>query len=348
MKDFTKYTIDKDASCLEAMKKLDQATSHQTLFVINADGILFGTLTDGDIRRGLIRGLTVDTPVSSFSYPNFNYLNGEIDVLRIRKLKYDGIKLLPKLTPEGQIEKVYDLARLKSILPLHAVIMAGGKGERLLPLTQNIPKSMLPLGNKPIIEHNIDQLISYGIEDITISVRYLSNQIMDYFGDGTLKGIQINYIEEDDPLGTIGCLAQIGKISHESLLILNSDVFTNIDFEGFYIDYETTRADMAVASIPYTVDIPYAIMELNENVITSFREKPKNTYYANAGIYLVRKKCLKYIPKKTFFNATDLMDSIINNKGMLIHSPITGYWIDIGKHDDYNKAREIIKHLKNV
>lgn len=348
MKDFTKYTIDKNASCLEALKKLDQETSHQTLFVINGDGKLFGTVTDGDIRRGLIKGLTVDTPVSSFSYPNFNYLNGEIDVLRIRKLKNDGIKLLPKLTLQGQIEKVYDLARLKSILPLHAVIMAGGKGERLLPLTQSIPKSMLPLGNKPIIEHNIDQLISYGIEEITISVRYLSSQIMDYFGDGSSKGIQINYIEEDDPLGTIGCLAQIGKISHESLLILNSDVFTNIDFEGFYIDFQTTSADMAVASIPYTVDIPYAIMELTDNVITSFKEKPKNTYYANAGIYLIRKKSLFYIPKKTFFNATDLMDSIIRNKGKLIHSPITGYWIDIGKHDDYNKAREIIKHLKNV
>jgi dTDP-glucose pyrophosphorylase len=345
MKDFTKNTIDKDASCLDALKKLEQETSHQTLFVINDFGILLGTVTDGDIRRGLIRGLTIETPIFSFSYPNFKYLNDEVDVLKIKKLRSSGIKLLPKLNASGQIEKIYDLTRLKSILPLHAVIMAGGKGQRLLPLTEKTPKSMLPLGSKPIIEHNIDQLISYGIEKITISVRYLSDQIMNYFGDGTSKGIAINYIEEEDPLGTIGCLAQIGEIRHESVLLLNSDVFTNIDFEAFFLDFETSGAEMAVASIPYTVDIPYAIMELNENLITSFKEKPKHTYYANAGIYLIRKKSLDYIPKETFFNATDLMAAIIEHGGKLIHSPITGYWIDIGKHDDYRKAQEIVRHL---
>jgi len=237
------------------------------------------------------------------------------------------------------------LAKLNSILPLRAVIMAGGKGERLRPLTENTPKPMLPLGDKPIIEHNIDRLISFGIDTITISVRYLSDQIINYFGNGSSKGITINYIEEDEPLGTIGCLSQIGKIDHEAILVLNSDVFTNINFEDFYLTFEDENADMAVASIPYSVDIPYAIMELNDNCITSFKEKPKNTYYANAGIYLIKKESLAHIPKNTFFNATDLMDAIMARTGKLIHSPITGYWIDIGKHDDYNKAREIIKHF---
>jgi NDP-sugar pyrophosphorylase family protein len=204
---------------------------------------------------------------------------------------------------------------------------------------------MLPLGNKPIIEHNIDRLISFGIETITISVRYLSDQIINYFGDGIAKGISINYIEEDAPLGTIGCLAQIDKIDQQDILVLNSDVFTNIDFEDFYIAFENANADMAVASIPYSVDIPYAIMELNDICITSFEEKPKNTYYANAGIYLFKKECVDLIPKNTFFNATDLMNIIMSTNGKLIHSPITGYWIDIGKHDDYNKAKEIIRHL---
>jgi NDP-sugar pyrophosphorylase family protein len=109
--------------------------------------------------------------------------------------------------------------------------------------------------------------------------------------------------------------------------------------------FEKADANMAVASIPYSVDIPYAIMELNDDCITSFKEKPKNTYYANAGIYLIKKENLLLIPKDTFFNSTDLMDSILAKNGKLIHSPITGYWIDIGKHDDYNKAKEIIKHL---
>ena len=147
------------------------------------------------------------------------------------------------------------------------------------------------------------------------------------------------------PLGTIGCLSLIKDTNQQVILVLNSDVFTNIDFEDFYLTFENVNADMAVASIPYSVDIPYAIMELEDNNIRSFKEKPKNTYYANAGIYLIKKERIALIPKNTFYNSTDLMDNIIANKGKLIHSPITGYWIDIGKHDDYIKAKEIIRHL---
>ena len=348
MKNFSNYTIRKNASCLEALKKLDVEKSNQTLFVIDENERLIGTVTDGDIRRGLIRGLNIDTEIHHFSYANFSFINGKIDVNEIKRLKKEGIKVLAQLNCLGQIEKVYDLSKLNSILPLHAIIMAGGRGERLRPLTDKMPKPMLPLGNKPIIEHNIDRLISVGIETITISVRYLSEQIINYFGDGSSKGISINYIVEDFPLGTIGSLSLMKNIEHETILVLNSDVFSSIDFEDFYLNFINANAEMAVASIPYSVDIPYAIMELNDNCITSFKEKPKNTYYANAGIYLIKKESLNLIPENSFFNATDLMDCIITNYGKLIHSPITGYWIDIGKHDDYNKAKEIIKHLKNV
>ena len=345
MKNFTNYTIKKQASCIEALKKLDLEKSNQTLFVLDENERLIGTVTDGDIRRGLIKGLNLDSPVHLFCYRNFSFINGEINVSEIRKLKKEGKKVLPKLNAFGQIEKVYDLTRLYSILPLHAVIMAGGRGERLRPLTDHVPKPMLPLGNKPIIEHNIDRLISFGIETITISTCYLSDQIINYFGDGSAKGICINYIEEDAPLGTIGCLSLIESIELETVLVLNSDVFTSIDFEDFYLNFINANADMAVASIPYSVDIPYAIMKLNDICITSFEEKPKNTYYANAGIYLFKKECVDLIPKNTFFNATDLMSIVISRNGKLIHSPITGYWIDIGKPDDYNKAKEIIRHL---
>jgi len=345
MKNFINCTVNQQISCLEALKKLDVEKSNQTLFILDENERLIGTVTDGDIRRGLIKGLNIHTEIVQFCYPNFSFLNGEINVTEIRKLKKAGIKVLPKLNNAGQIEKVYDLSNLKSILPLHAVIMAGGRGERLRPLTDHTPKPMLPLGNKPIIEHNIDRLISFGIETITISVRYLSEQIMDYFGDGSAKGISIDYIEEDVPLGTIGCLSLIEEFKQDVILVINSDVLTSIDFEDFYMNYMDTNADMAVASTSYSVDIPYAIMELDDNCITSFKEKPKNTYYANAGIYLFNKKSVELIKKNTFFNATDLMNLILSTNGKLIHSPITGYWIDIGKHDDYNKAKEIMRHL---
>jgi dTDP-glucose pyrophosphorylase len=345
MKNFIDYIIDKQQSCLEALKKLDSEKSNQTLFVLDESKRLIGTVTDGDIRRGLIKGLNINTPIIEFCYPNFHFIDGDINVAEIRKLKKAGIKVLPKLNKERQIERVYDLSVLQSILPLHVVIMAGGRGERLRPLTDHTPKPMLTLGNKPIIEHNIDRLISFGIETITISVRYLSEQILAHFGDGSSKGISINYIEEDAPLGTIGCLSLIESFKQDDILVLNSDVFTSIDFEDFYLDYLNSKADMAVASTSYSVDIPYAIMELNENCITSFKEKPKNTYYANAGIYIFNKKSVKHIKKNTFCNATDLMNAIITANGKIIHSPIAGYWIDIGAHDDYNKAKEIMRHL---
>ena len=345
MKNFTNYIIDKQESCLKALKKLDIEKSNQTLFVLDENERLIGTVTDGDIRRGLIKGLTVNTPIIEFCYPNFNFIDGNINVEEIRKLKKAGIKVLPKLNKDRKIERVYDLSVLQSILPLHVVIMAGGRGERLRPLTDNTPKPMLPLGNKPIIEHNIDRLISYGIETITISVRYLSDQIIAHFGNWSSKGININYIEEDAPLGTIGCLSLIESFQQDDILVLNSDVFTSIDFEDFYLNYLNAKADMAVASTPYSVDIPYAIMELNENCITGFKEKPKRSYYANAGIYIFNRKSVKHIEKNSFWNATDLMNAIIATNGKLIHSPITGYWIDIGAHDDYNKAKEIMRHL---
>ena len=330
---------------MEALKKLNIETSNQTLFVLDENEVLIGTLTDGDIRRGLIKGLNLDTPVHEFSNPDFSFINREIDVYQIQRLKKDGIRVLPKLDAKGQIERVFDLSLLNSILPLSVVIMAGGRGERLRPLTDNIPKPMLPLGNKPILEHIIDRLISFGIESITISVRYLGSQIINYFGNGSEKGIDINYIEEDAPMGTIGCLSMAGNIKHETVLVLNSDIFTSINYEMFFLHFLNSDADMAVASIPYTVDIPYAIMDLNKDSVINFVEKPKNTYYANAGIYLIKKEFINLIPKGTFYNATDLMKQIISSNCKLIHSPITGYWIDIGKHDDYSKALEIVKHL---
>jgi NDP-sugar pyrophosphorylase family protein len=223
--------------------------------------------------------------------------------------------------------------------------MAGGKGERLLPLTKSTPKPMLKVGDKPIIEHNIDQLKAYGIQNFHISINYLGHIISDYFKDGTTKGIQIEYIKEDRPMGTLGAVSCVEKYTKEDVLIMNSDLLTNIDFADFYNEFKNQDADMAVATIPYHVDLPYAIMELDGVKVTSFKEKPRYTYFANAGIYLVKASVTELIPKDSFYDATDLMESLIQKGKKLINYPILGYWLDIGKPEDFARAQKDISHL---
>ena len=177
-------------------------------FVLDDNEKLIGTLTDGDIRRGFINGLDLQAPVSNFMITKYrSTTRNQLSIRDFKAARDFGIRLLPELDGEGLITRVHDLRRKKSILPLECMIMAGGRGERLRPLTDDTPKPMLPLGGKPILEHNIDHLVSYGIEKIYISVRYLGQQIIDYFGNGSAKGIKIEYIWEDIPLGTAGALS---------------------------------------------------------------------------------------------------------------------------------------------
>jgi NDP-sugar pyrophosphorylase family protein len=232
------------------------------------------------------------------------------------------------------------------MLPAAALIMAGGKGERLKPFTDTIPKPMLIVGDKPIIEHNIDRLISFGITEIFISVKYLKEQIMDYFGDGSTKGVSIKYIIEDTPLGTIGALSLIENIKHEDILVMNSDLLTNVDLEDFFEYYQSHSAEMAVASIPYVVNVPYAVLETNHHEVKSFIEKPSYTYYSNGGIYFLKFSLKSALKSNEFFDATDLMNFVIaKNQNALVHYPLLCYWLDIGKHQDYIKAQDDIKHL---
>jgi dTDP-glucose pyrophosphorylase len=345
MKDFSKNIIPHTASVIEAMKKLNEVPGSLTLFVVDEQQRLVGTLTDGDIRRGFIHGLTLTDTVEKFMLKSFHKVNNSFTVHDFKQARDKGIRLLPVLNDKGQIEKVYDLKKRKSILPLEAMIMAGGRGERLRPLTDKTPKPMLPLGNKPIIEHNIDRLISYGIEKIYISLKYLGHQIVDYFGDGSSKGIQIEYVWEDQPLGTAGALSLVKKFNTDHILLMNSDLFTDADFEDLYFNKLGAGALMGVATVPYTTKVPYGIFTTNENQITGLKEKPVYTNYANAGIYILSQTVINKIPRNTLYNITDLMEQLITENQSVIHNPIVGYWIDIGQHQDYINAQEIVKHI---
>jgi NDP-sugar pyrophosphorylase family protein len=224
--------------------------------------------------------------------------------------------------------------------------MAGGRGIRLSPLTDSTPKPLLKIGNKPILEHIIDRIALFGIKDVFISINYLGNQIKDYFQNGESKNIDIKYIEEDSPLGTIGSVRNIEQFDHDFVMITNSDLLSNINYEDFFLDFIEKDADMSIVTIPYNVNIPYAVLETNNNKIINFKEKPTYTYYSNAGIYLLKKSILEKIPKNTFYNATDLMEELIKNTNKVYSYPLIGYWLDIGNPDDYAKAENDIKMIK--
>ena len=347
MKDYLKNLVLHSACIVEAMEKLNDVPGNLTLFVIDDEQRMIGTLTDGDIRRGFIKGLTLNDPVSKFMSNKYTAIKNGFNLLDFKIARERGVKLLPVLDEEQRISKVYDLKKRKSILPVECMIMAGGRGERLRPLTDSTPKPMLLLGGKPILEHNIDRLITYGIEKIYISVKYLSEQIVDYFGDGSAKGISIQYIYEDEPLGTAGALSLVKDFTTEHILMMNSDLFTDADFEDLYLNVIEQKAVLGVATVSYTTKVPYGIFKVDQNQITGLREKPTFTNYANAGIYIFNKSIIKKIPPLTFFNITDLMSLLIADKQLVIHNPIVGYWIDIGQHQDYINAIEIAKHLQN-
>jgi dTDP-glucose pyrophosphorylase len=345
MIDFRQNLISHSTTILDAMRQLDAVPGTLTLFVLDDEGRMVGTLTDGDIRRGLIAGLGLQGLVKDFMTTKYRSLaNDAFSVHAFKAARDFGIRLLPELDEQGCITRVHDLKRKRSNLPLECVIMAGGRGERLRPLTDDMPKPMLPLGSKPILEHNIDNLVSYGVEKIYISVRYLGQQIVDHFGDGSSKGIEIEYIWEDEPLGTAGALSLIKSIGSEYLILMNSDLHTDMDFEELYLKVIDRKADVGVASVTHTVKVPYGIFEVQDKQIHGLKEKPVFTNYANAGIYILKRELIRRIPKNTYYDITDLLELLISEKRLLIHNPIYGYWIDIGQLQDYANAKELNKH----
>lgn len=332
---------------LDALIELEDARLNQTLFVTDADGHFIGTLTDGDIRRYLIAGGQLQDTVERAVHRGAITVSYDDPMLLSKLKEYRGskIKSVPCVDKNGKIVRVFDLVNYKSHLPIDAVLMAGGKGERLRPLTEKTPKPLIKVGDKCIIDYNIDRLIEYGVESINVTVNYLAEQIEAHFSEPR-GAVKVNTVREPQYLGTIGSIRFVEEFKNDTILVMNSDLFTNIDFEDFYLHFKENNATMSVASIPYNVSIPFGILDLEGRNIKGLIEKPKYNYYANGGIYLIKKEALQYIPEKTFFNATDLIEALIAQGRTVIRYPLNGTWIDIGQHVDLAKAQDLIKHLK--
>lgn len=341
------HLIHKDRTLIEALKQINNLYPDPlVLFVLDDDDRMLGTLTDGDSRRALIAGASVNDTAERVMHRNFNFMRADEAnyVLELRHQKEMNMKLVPILDEEHHIVDIINLERFKTRLPVDAVMMAGGKGERLRPLTEKTPKPLLPVGGKAIIDHNVDRLINYGIQHISVTVNYLKEQIEEHYREPR-NGVQIMTVREPKYLGTIGSIRFVPQFFNDTVLLMNSDVFSNIDYEDFYLHFLHHDAEISIAAIPYDVSIPYGILDLDGRAVKGLLEKPKYNYYANAGIYLIKRRALDEIPMDTFFNATDLIEKLISEGKTVIRYPLNGTWIDIGNPQEYQKANDLVNHL---
>lgn len=346
MRAFNEHLIFKDATVKQALELLNELAPDSILFVVDKEDKLIGSLTDGDVRRGLLNNFTLASPIDEIIQPNPHFIKkGDYDIQKIITYREKLFRILPVVDENMKVVNVINFRTIKSYLPVDTVIMAGGRGQRLQPLTNTTPKPLLKVGDKPIMEHNLDRLASYGIDDFWLSVNYLGDQIENYFGSGKEKNIKIEYVWETEPMGTIGSVSKIKNFEHDFVLVTNSDLLTNIDYENFFLEFIKQNADMSVLTIPYQVNIPYAVLETKEGIIKGLKEKPNYTYYSNGGMYIMKKNILNHIPENSFFNSTDLIESLIANEYKVVSYPFSGYWLDIGKHEDYNKAQEDINNF---
>lgn len=342
-----KYIINQKATIKEALVALDGNTHDwQTLFVVDEGGRMVGTLTDGDVRRGLINGAVLEDKVGTIMHRDYKFVReGQNDARQLKAFREKQVFFIPVLDAENHVVRVYNLIKYHNFLPIDAVLMAGGKGERLRPLTEKTPKPLLPVGDKPIIDYNIDRLISYGIKHISVTVNYLGEQLEEHFREPH-KEVQVQTVREPKFLGTIGSIKFVKEFYNDTVLVMNSDLFTNINYEDFYLHFKEHDADMSVAAVPYSVSIPYGILDLEgRRDIKGLMEKPTYDYYANAGIYLIKRSALDLIPADTMFHSTDLLSAIVAQGGKAIRFPLNGTWIDIGNPQEYKRANDLVKYM---
>ncbi len=342
-----KYKITENSTVRDALMQLNRLHSvSMTLFVMDSEDKMVGTLTDGDIRRALISGYHLESRIGDVMHKAFSYISDKNDIRKLRALRNKDISLVPLLDGEKRLLDIIDLTKSKSALPIDAVLMAGGKGERLRPLTLECPKPLLKIGDNSIIDRNIDSLTSHGIRNISVTVNYLKEKLIDHFSAPTSAGVQVECVAEQEFFGTIGALTLVKEFHNDTILVMNSDLLTDIDYEDFFLHFQEHDAMMSAAAIPYTISVPYGIFELEGRNIKGVAEKPVYNLYANAGIYLLKKEALKYIPEGKVFNATDLIDTLAADGQKVIRYPLTGLWIDIGTPEEFKKASELIKHIR--
>jgi len=341
MKDWKTSLVSPDVSIRKAIHAIDQS-GIQIALVTDGNGVLIGTVTDGDVRRALLKSISLDDPVSAImnAHPTVaREHDSQASILSMmRKTTH---RCIPVVDSTGKVVRIALLDKL--IQPAEkanpVVIMAGGLGARLSPLTDECPKPMIKIGAKPILETILESLCEYGFRNFFFSVNYRSEMIKDYFADGSRWGVGIQYLQEPARLGTAGALSLLPKDINDPLIVMNGDILTRINFEQLLDFHLEHRASATMCVREYDVQIPFGVVKIEDQKIRSIEEKPIHRHFVNAGIYALEPEILDLIPGDTFIDMPSVFEKLVSKKMETAAFPIREYWLDIGQLEDLERAR---------
>ncbi len=336
-----RFLIGPERSLLDCLRQLD-VTGLGYLVVVK-DGKVIGGVSDGDIRRGLISGCSLEDPISSVANPAPVTATPEMTRAELLELaRRRGVDPIPVISRTGEFQDIFTVHELLElqVLPNRAVIMAGGLGLRLRPLTNTIPKPLLPLGDRPIIEHVLSHLSAAGIRRCTVTVNYMKEMFPQMLGDGSRLGIELDYVEEAQRLGTIGALGLIdsSKIEHP-LIVTNGDVLTGIDIRKLLAEHEATGAVVTMCLKPYQQDVPYGVVAVDGEKIVKLEEKPSYRHLISAGVYCISPEVIRAIDYNCYLDAPQLIESFLKAGRTVSAFVFQEYWRDIGTMEDYYIAQ---------
>ncbi|MFL1994956.1 nucleotidyltransferase family protein [Lysinibacillus irui] len=348
MKQWQKTLVNQNHTLLDTMKIIDDS-SLQFAVVVDEEQHLLGTVTDGDIRRGILRGEGLDVAITSIMNPNPISAKSGLKYHKYKQLmKSKMLKQLPIVDDNNRIRNILFADNIETSLNNNTVIlMLGGLGTRLRPLTNDTPKPMLRVGNKPILETIIEGFKQYGYTNFIFSVNYKKEVIQDYFQNGEAFDVTIEYIEEDKKMGTAGALSLLKDRPTRPFFVMNGDLLTQINFDQlmqFHMEHDSV-ATMCVREYEY--QIPYGVIETDGTDLVTIKEKPIHRSFVNAGIYVLNPDVLDHIPQDKYYDMPSLFEKLIEKNSKTSVFPIREYWLDIGQIDDFNKANNEFKELLN-
>ena len=320
--------------------------------VVDNERKLLGTISDGDIRRAILHNIPLTSPcgeiitnprIKGLTTPPVTAPAGSSRQHLLKIMNERNVRQVPLLDPEGRVVRlatIHEASFETAYEPeVCAVIMAGGLGNRLRPLTNDLPKPMLPVGDRPLIERTVEQIKAAGIGTIFIATYYKADAIKSHFGDGSGLGVKIKYLKEELPLGTAGALNLI-QSPPRFMLVINGDVLTTLNMKAFFDYHRESGADMTVGFAYHEFQIPYGVLDIQNGTVIAIREKPTTRSPINAGIYALSSSVLSHIPPGCSYNMTDLIGTLLGAGRLIAAFPIREYWQDIGEHADYAKAQQ--------